>query len=285
MRVERHHQQPVGDLGRGPGHHRAERAEQHRRRTERVRAGDERRRHQRVLGVLAPEVQPGAVLPGGQDRLHRQHDLPHPRRGGRPRRAVPLLDVRLDLRPEPEPEPAAAHQLQVPRGVREVHRRARHRDRHVGHQVGGHPRRRGRRQRQEHVVRPLEREQPGRPGVDQLTGAGRGLVGPAVELYVEEHVRIVADRPAGVSSAGRQTSRWDDEPSSSRREFHRPADETHALARRASDGGKMTRIGWPPRPPSICSSSSRVACSAISTIGLRTVVSGGSVSSATPRSS
>ncbi len=160
---------PSDDLGRHPRHQRPERAEQHRRRAVRVRARHERRRHQRVGGVLAAEVEPGAVLPGGEDRPGGQHDLPHPRRRRRPRGAVPLLDVRLDLRAEPEPEPPARHQLQVPRGVGEVHRRARHRDRHVGHQVGLDDVRRDR-ERQEHVVRPLEREQPGRPGVHQLPG-------------------------------------------------------------------------------------------------------------------
>ena len=94
MAVEGHHQQPVGDLGRGSGHHRPEGAEQHRRRSPLQRAGAERRWHQGVPGVLAAEVQPGAVLPGGEDRLHREHDLAHP--GGRraPRGAVPVLDVR-----------------------------------------------------------------------------------------------------------------------------------------------------------------------------------------------
>ena len=80
--VERHHQQPVGDLGRRPRHHRTEGAEQHRRRPPLERARDERRRHQRVPGVLAAEVEPGAVLPRAEDRLHRQHDLAHPG-GGR----------------------------------------------------------------------------------------------------------------------------------------------------------------------------------------------------------
>ncbi len=166
------------------------------------RAGDERRRHQRVPGVLAAEVEPGAVLPGAEDRLHREHDLAHP--GGRraPRGAVPVLDVRPDLRAEPQPEPAAAHPLEVVRGVREVHRRARHRDRDVGHQVGLDPRRRGRGERQEHVVRPLEGEQPGRPGIDQLAGPDGGALGRDVELQVEEHGRKVVPRHAGAVRFG-----------------------------------------------------------------------------------
>ena len=96
--VERHHQQPVGHLGRRPGHHRPEGAEQHRRRAVRVGPGHERRRHQRVPGVLAPEVERGPVLPRVQDRLHREHDLAHPRGRRRPGGAVPLLDVWPDLR-------------------------------------------------------------------------------------------------------------------------------------------------------------------------------------------
>ncbi len=50
--------------------------------------------------------------------------------------------------------------------------------------------------------------------------------------------------------------------------------EGQPLCRLTSAGGKMTRIGWGSRWPSICSRSRRVACSAISPIGLRIVVSG-----------
>ncbi len=44
-------------------------------------------------------------------------------------------------------------------------------------------------------MRTLEREQPVDAGADQLTGAVGGLIGPAVELYVEEHAVSV---PAAV---------------------------------------------------------------------------------------
>ena len=152
-----------------------------------------------VCRVNSPaEVQRGAVLPRAEDRLHRQHDLAHPGRRRRPGRAVPLLDVRPDLRAQPEPEPAAGHQLEVVRRVAPgASGCAASRSRRWS-SGRSRRRRRPRRQRQEDVVRSLEGEQAGDPGRGQLAGAVDGEVGAGVELDVEEHAVSVA-QPLGVA--------------------------------------------------------------------------------------
>ncbi len=150
--------QAVGHLTRDRDHARAEAAHVHRRTAERVRTGIERRDHQRVSVEVALELQGPSGLPCGEDRLDRTHQLVHASGRLRPRGAVPVHDVRAHLRTEPEHETASSDELQVVGEIRQVHRRARERDRdggaepHARRVLGGH------RERDERVVLGFERE-------------------------------------------------------------------------------------------------------------------------------
>ena len=88
--------------------------------------------------------------------------------------AEALLDLGADLGAQPKGEAALGEDLVIDGLVGQMNRVARERDRHIGHQV--QPTDRGRqRQRREHVVRPLEGEDPGGTGVAQRPGPFDGI--------------------------------------------------------------------------------------------------------------
>ena len=126
---------------------------------------------------LAAEVQPIAVLPGAEDGPQRGDQFPHPFHRPVEGCAVAALDLGPDLGAEPEGEPARAEQLVVVGLMGELNRIARERDGDVGHQIQPAGRRR-QGQRREHVVRALEGEHPGSPGVTQGMSAPDGVGGP-----------------------------------------------------------------------------------------------------------
>ncbi len=107
---------------------------------------------------LAAEVERGALVPAPPDRAERQDLLAHARERTRPDGAVALLDVGLHLGAEAEDEAPPRQHVQVVGGVRELHGAPRRRDRdrarnlEPGRVLGRE------RERQERIVRALERE-------------------------------------------------------------------------------------------------------------------------------
>ena len=159
LRAERHDEQAVGGPGGGPGQPRAQCADVDRWRAVRVGAGAEGRGHQRVPVVVPAEIEPFAGVPRREDGPQRAHQFRHPGNGPVELRAEPLLDLRPHLRAKAERETPLRQQLQVIRLMCEMNRIAGKRDRNVGHQVEALDRG-GQGQRREHVVRPLEGEDP-----------------------------------------------------------------------------------------------------------------------------
>ena len=159
-RRERVREEAVRDLADPLAHPRPEATDEDRRRPVRVRAGIEGRDHDRVAEELALEAQRGAVLPGVEDRADREHELPHARRGPRPRHREAALDVRADLRTESEQEAPPGEGLHPVGEVREVHRAARERDRDRGAEAQPLGAIRRPHERQERIVLRLEAERP-----------------------------------------------------------------------------------------------------------------------------
>ena len=197
LRPERHHQQAVGDFGCGPGHLGTERAEVDRRRSERVRPGVERRRHQRVPEELAAEVEPLTVVPGGEDRPQSADHLLDPCDRAVELSPVTLLDLRANLGAEAEDETALGDLLKVVGLMGQLYRVARERNRDVGHQVQS-PERRRECQRGEDVPRTLEGEHSGGPGFSSSADRSIASVAPnsAVMTFTRETlVRIRGGNP------------------------------------------------------------------------------------------
>src|SRR5665213_1675702 len=90
-------EEAVSDFTRDFGHQFAHCRQVDLRRAVRVRAGIEKRRHERVSVVLTAKVECYALMPTGPNGPHRQDVLAHSRRGVRPRHRVALLNVRFDL--------------------------------------------------------------------------------------------------------------------------------------------------------------------------------------------
>ena len=124
-RRERVGDEPVGHLTGDLDHAGPEAADVHRGSPERVGSRIERRDHQGVPVEVARERERLSRLPRRPDRVERPHDLAHPARRLRPRRAEAVHDVRSHLRAEPEQEAATGDQLQVVAEVGERHRVAR----------------------------------------------------------------------------------------------------------------------------------------------------------------
>ena len=126
------HEHAVAHFAAHLGHLLADRREKHLGRTVRVRAGVEKRRHQRVGIELAAELELGAVVPAVPDGAHGQHVLAHAGRGVRPRHRETLLDVGFDLGAKAEQEAALGRELQVVGGEGNRHRAATESDRDPG---------------------------------------------------------------------------------------------------------------------------------------------------------
>jgi hypothetical protein len=153
-------QESVADLTRDLGHLLADGGEEHLGRTERIGAGIEERRHQRVGVEVAAEVELGAVVPAVPDGAHGEDELAHASGGVGPRHAEALLDVGLDLAAEAEHEPTLGRELQVVADLGQHHGAARERDRDARAQLdalGLHSREE---EREERVVGRLGRPHP-----------------------------------------------------------------------------------------------------------------------------
>ena len=178
-RVERHHQQSVGDFGRQSDHLWPESAQRDGRRAVRVGPRVEHRRHQRVRPELAMEIEPLAGLPRGEDGPEGPDHLAHAGDGAVERGAVPLLDLCPDLGTESQAEAPPREELEIVGLVRQLHRVARKGDGDVGGELEGGRGPRGQDQRREHVVGTLERERTVDAELLQSAGVAGRLPSPA----------------------------------------------------------------------------------------------------------
>ena len=179
--------EPIGHLPRHLGHQRAERAQQYRRRAERVGAGIEHGCHQGVAVVLTGKIQPAAVLPAGENGFQRLDVFAHARRRVTELDTEAVLDMRFYLGTDPEQEAALAERLQVPGLVGQVHGIARESHCDAGGDIQLRRMFAGQRQRQEGIPAALQCVYTVVADGGEAGGLGRGAAQLRIERAINFH--------------------------------------------------------------------------------------------------